>query len=194
MTASNNGSENYIASQDISDTTSQQNNKSMLVPGGPLCTNCFRRQYVLQRDGGCIQPMEPMEPIQPTQPSQPMKPTQPNIQDDSIVVAAIPEHDRDQYVQVSISQVPKHSRHHQRTGFTIKKSKQGIVKNKGTIQLKRVQPRVSPSRWAEGKGCLDLYCDQEHIRSIRFTKKSNTGHQENQGLPAIYEGAPNRTV
>ncbi|KAI9031005.1 hypothetical protein CLU79DRAFT_715861 [Phycomyces nitens] len=149
MATSNNGSENYIASQDISDTTSQQDNKPMLVP---------------------------------------------DIQDDSIVVAAIPEHDRDQYVQVSLSQVPKHSRHHQRTGFTIKKSKQGIVKNKGTIQLKRVQPRVSPSRWAEGKGCLDLYCDQEHIRSIRFIKKSNTGHQENQGLPAIYKGAPNRTV
>ncbi|KAI9022277.1 hypothetical protein CLU79DRAFT_719238 [Phycomyces nitens] len=73
-------------------------------------------------------------------------------------------------------------------------SKQDIIKNKGTIRLKRIQPRVSPSRWAEGKGYLDLYCDQEHIRSVRFTKKSNTGHQENQGLPAIYEGAPNRTV
>ncbi|KAI9030765.1 hypothetical protein CLU79DRAFT_715659 [Phycomyces nitens] len=170
MATSNNGSENYIASQDISDTTSQQDNKPMLVPDGLLYANCFRRQYVLQRDGGCIKPSQPMEPMEPTQPMKPIKliqPTQP---------------------------VPKHSRHHQRTGFTIKKSKQGIVKNKGTIQLKRVQPRVSPSRWAEGKGCLDLYCDQEHIRSIRFIKKSNTGHQENQGLPAIYEGAPNRTL
>ncbi|KAI9003765.1 hypothetical protein CLU79DRAFT_835383 [Phycomyces nitens] len=69
MTTSNNGPENSVTGQDISDTTSQQNNKSMLVSGGPLYTNCF------------------------------------HIQDDSIVVAAIPEHDRDQYVQVSLSQV-----------------------------------------------------------------------------------------
>ncbi|KAI9012471.1 hypothetical protein CLU79DRAFT_722241 [Phycomyces nitens] len=56
------------------------------------------------------------------------------------------------------------------------------------------QPRVSPSRWAMAKAYLDFDKNQSRVRSIRFTKKSNTGHQDDQGLPAIYEGAPNRTV
>ncbi|KAI9013343.1 hypothetical protein CLU79DRAFT_722064 [Phycomyces nitens] len=166
MTASNNGSENYIASQDISDTTSQQTTiDAAYTAKSANEAYTAKSAYSLPIQGKISRHKR--------------------YQDDSIVVAAIPEHDRDQFRTFKTSSA--YRVHYQEIQTS-------IVKNKGTIQLKRVQPRVSPSRWAEGKGCLDLYCDQEHIRSIRFTKKSNTGHQENQGLPAIYEGAPNRTV
>ncbi|KAI9013940.1 hypothetical protein CLU79DRAFT_890290 [Phycomyces nitens] len=44
------------------------------------------------------------------------------------------------------------------------------------------QPRVSPFRWAVAKAYLDFDKNQSQVRSIRFTKKSNTEHQDDQGF------------